>query len=132
MKRRGLLEAVSRTENALSQIGEILLIANRVTGAVVNKCRRGAEKPFRGRLASAKAPWRRLFGIDVEVLEHDEASCQGGPDGAIEVSLGNDLKGIKTHVYRIACGASGDNPDRGSAPEPSRKGTDGPAMEHAA
>ena len=132
MKRRGLLEAVSGTENALSQIGEILVIANRVAGAVVNKCRRGAQKPFRGRLASAKAPWRWLFGIDVEVLKHDEARCQGCRDGAIEVSLGNDLEGIKTHVYRIARGAIRDNPDRGFTPGPSWKGADGPAMEDVA
>lgn len=131
MKGTELLKTASGSEHAPSQIGKILLIPNRIARAVGDKCRRGAQKPLRGRLAGAKTSRGRLVSIDVEVLKHDEACLQSGRERAIEVSLRNDLEGIKTHVYRIARGAIRDNPDRGSAPGPSWKGADGP-MEDAA
>ena len=132
MKGAGLMKTASGSEYAPSQIGKILLIPNRIAGAVGDKCRRGAQKPLSGRLAGAKTSRGRFVSIDVVVLKHDEACRQSGRERAIEVGLGNDLEGVKTHVYRIARGASRDNPDRGSVPRPSRKRTNWSAMECAA
>jgi len=129
MKRRGLLESASGSEQALSQIGEILLIANWVEGAVVDKCRGGAQKPFLGRLASEKAPRDRLSGVGVAVLEHDEACCHSGLEGTIEVCLGNNFEGIKTHACRIARNSSQGNSGSGSAPRPLSKGAGGATIE---